>query len=164
VDDLTLLATGSTSTDVDDRSLAPSEAAMEIFLRDVTARADAARQSLRNEAAALRAHEGIVFALMVACAVISILLVIAGVGLIAANVLAVGSLSELVALLSGSGSAWLRRVHKDTAKRREILTRQEQEEARVIRAMGVALMIPDEQKRNTAMAKLASTLTANLVV
>ncbi|MGO9972678.1 MAG: hypothetical protein ACLP01_07705 [Solirubrobacteraceae bacterium] len=100
---------------------------------------------------------------MVVTTILSILLVLGGAVLIVVSHIAVGVAAEVVALMSGSGTAWLRRLQQGVADRQRQIGQQEEEEDRVIRAMGVALMIPDEAKRSEAMAELASALKDNLV-
>jgi hypothetical protein len=120
-------------------------------------------ERLREEIKTLRTQERMVFAVSIAAAIASIVLVFVGSIQVIRGKLPAASLSAGMAVFSGVGTAYLRWMARDIRERRDQLAAQEDEEAKALRAVGITLMIPDHDKRDSAMAELASRMAADAV-
>jgi hypothetical protein len=140
----------------DIRGLPPAEAATRLFLADTQRRAHSAAADARLEATTLLQRETTIFRTSIVTGVIGIGLVLGGVLLVVLNYVAFALVSESVGLLAGGGTFGFRRAGKQANLRREALSERETIEGNVLRAVGVTMMIPDDQDRNAAMVDLAA--------
>jgi hypothetical protein len=143
----------------DIRGLQPAEAATRLFLADIERRARLAAHEAQQEASALRTRETLSFGTSIGTGVLTAILVVAGGVLVVFHYTEFAALSEIVGLLSGVGTVAFRQAARSIAQRRFEVSQRETEEAHVLRAIGVTLMIPDDEERNRAMAALAARLT-----
>ena len=138
---------------------AASEIATELFLADMRKRTEAAAEKARSESATLQKREQLVFVGFVAIAGVTALTCVVGVILIFLKLIAVAIVSEAAALLSGAGTVALRNIASDLRRRQEELSNAEREEAQILAAIGITLMIPDPTRKNEAIATLAAKMT-----
>ncbi len=140
----------------------PSQVAAAVFMADVEARTTRRRhveeQALRDVAA----RERLLFRVMVVTATIAPVLVVIGFVLLLSDLIAVGTLSAVVGLLDGIGSAGLRRLQGAAAEERRALEAAGRHEATVAQALAVALMNPDEKRRAVAMSELSTAITESV--
>jgi hypothetical protein len=134
-----------------------------LFVASLQRRESLAVERLREEIKTFRTQERMVFAVSIVAAFASIALVFIGSIQVIRGKLPAASLSAGMAVFSGVGTAYLRWMAKDIRERRDQLAAQEDEEAKALRAVGITLMIPDHDKRDSAMAELASRMAADAV-
>ncbi len=91
-------------------------------------------------------------------AIASLLLAGVGVWLLIKGSLAASALSEGMAVASGAGSAGLRWMASELRQQRNEMAAAEEDQARTLRAVGVVLMMPEGERRDTALAELASRI------
>jgi tetrahydromethanopterin S-methyltransferase subunit F len=142
----------------DIRGLPPAEAATRLFLADTQLRVHSGAEDARQEATTLLQRETTIFRTSIVTGVIGIGLVLGGVLLVVLNYVAFALVSESVGLLAGGGTFGFRLAAKQANLRREALSERESIEGNVLRAVGVTMMIPDDQDRNAAMVDLAARL------
>ena len=138
--------------------IAPAETATRLFLEDFRRRIEASAADARAEVAALRRRETIVFSTYISTGIISLIIVIAGFVLIVLNLLTFAIIAEAVGLVGGAASVGFRQAGQSTAQRRGELSKREESDTNVLNAIGVTLMIPGAEERNSAMVDLASRL------
>jgi hypothetical protein len=99
---------------------------------------------------------------------LSIAVAVAGGGLLVWGILqalsgtvAVGTVSAVMGIFSGVGTAYIRSLGKETRDRREDLLKAENDQLGMLQAVGVAHLLPARQ-RNAALAKLAADMAARM--
>jgi hypothetical protein len=139
-------------------TVAPAETATRLFLKEFQQRIEASAADARAEMTALRRRETIVFSTYISTGILSLIIVIAGFVLIVLNLLTFAIIAEIVGLVGGTASVSFRQVGQSAMQRRGELSKREESDRNVLTAIGVTLMIPDAEGRNSAMVDLASRL------
>lgn len=138
------------------------EAPAEFFLADMRSRAEAAAVRSREEARTLERREQAVFVSLILVAVATVLVALSSIVLIFINALTVGIASGAIGLLTGGGTLALRSMGQELQGRRQDLLSHERDDRRLLAAIGVALLIPDADRQNKALAELATVMVARM--
>jgi hypothetical protein len=124
-------------------------------------RVQASADDARIETDILLKRDSSIFRASIATGLIGTGLVVVGVILLALHRVEFAAISECVALLSSGGTLGFRRAAKQATKRREAVTVAVLLEERALCAVGIALMISDDELRNAAMRDLAAAIYSN---
>ncbi|MEU4243245.1 hypothetical protein [Actinoplanes sp. NPDC026619] len=116
--------------------------------------ADAARLAQRD-AETLRRRETVVFRAMLGAGISTFALVVLGVMLALAGLVAVAVISAAVAILPGTGTAIFRNVGAALREQRSERSRAAADDKRVLQAVHAAMAIPEVAARNAALSSLA---------
>lgn len=154
-----LAAGPSKSGSFDMGGLSPAEVATQLFLADMKQRVESAANETKREAIALGKREAVIFSMSIVTGIVGVVSVVGGIALIAMNYIAIAALSGGVGLLASAGTVGFRQAASQTGARREALSSREIEEGKVLRAIGVTLMIEDGEERNRRMVDLATRMT-----
>ena len=132
------------------------------LLLDIAESLKSSHKDLEKEKETILSQEKKVFSLFVSLAIIGIIFIIVGGYLAMNDKLVIGILSELLGILSGSGSALLKYLHKHLAERRKSVTINQKEQTDVLQAIQAALVIPgqagiDEMKKVAAWLRDTAT-------
>ncbi len=133
----------------------PADQAAELFVKSLGEREAVAARRLQEEIRTLHWQEVSLFIVSIIAALASLTLVVVGVVLVFQGSLGSAALSAGMAVVSGAGTAGLRAMTSELRDRRDQLEDREQDSAQTLRAVGAALMIPDGDKRDAALAELA---------
>jgi hypothetical protein len=125
-------------------------------------RAEAAAERARAEAQVLEGRERVLFGSLILVAGVTVGVAVSGVILIFSGGLTVGIVSGAIGLLTGAGTIILRNMTKELNGRKQKLLEHEREDSQLLAAIGVALLIPDPDKQNNALAELAATMVARV--
>ena len=139
-----------------------SEEQTRLFLTQLSGSVKAAADAAEKDAQIIRTREKMLFRMFLVAAVTTFLFAAAGVALIFSGYLAVGVVSAAVAVLPGSGTAILRGMAKQQQAARAARAATADDDRRVWQAVQAAMMIPDPQERNAAMADLAKTFARRI--
>jgi hypothetical protein len=139
-----------------------SEEQTHLFLTQLSGSVKTAADAAEKDAQIIRSREKMLFRMFVVAAVITFLFAAAGVVLIFSGYLAVGVVSAAVAVLPGSGTAILRGMATQQQAARAARAATADDDRRVWQAVQAAMMIPDSQERNAAMADLAKTFARRI--
>jgi hypothetical protein len=133
-----------------------SLAAQEMALRQIQQDYQDRGERMRSNLARIQRQDTAVFYVMLVSGVISLVLIVWGTYSFVQNgVNVVAVLSELVGLVSGTGTAILRRLQKDLRKKSAGLERDEEHQTQYLRAIQSALVLtgPEREKQLAETAK-----------
>ena len=134
----------------------PADQAADLFVKSLGEREAVAARRLQEEIRTLHWQEVALFLVSIVAALTSVTLVVVGVILVFQGSLDSAGLATGMAVVSGAGTAGLRSMTAELRDRRDQLEDREQDSAQTLRAVGAALMIPDGDRRDSALAELAS--------
>jgi hypothetical protein len=129
------------------------------FLEDMREGVAAQTDSSRRDMANLRQRERILFVGLFGGGILALLFASIGILLIYTGNTPVGVVSSAVAIFPGAGTLILSRLSKTLKEQRGNIASKEQENMRVLQAIQATLMIPGEEQRASAIARLAGQLT-----
>jgi len=130
-------------------------AAQEMALRAIQADFEESRPRMRSKVARIESQDRWLFRAMLLTGSLSVLLILIGAFLfIAKGMIVAATLSEIVGLLSGSGTAIFRGLQNDLKAKSEKLESQEQLQTQFLRAFQIALTLTGAE-RDMQMAETA---------